>query len=143
MSSTCHDINKLLEHSFKDEALRNDVWKDLYAILPPPIGTGIYEDALEFMDGAWKITQKKVFLPASLEPQKYFKALETLCPISNKNFFIVHSCGCALNLERFKTFERFKEKFITINNLNVLWTHIRDEALSVGDELIRMITVYK
>ena len=86
---------------------------------------------------------KKVFLPASLEPQKYFKALETLCPISNKNFFIVHSCGCALNLERFKTFERFKEKFITINNLNVFWTHIRDEALSIGDELIRMITVYK
>ena len=73
MPSTCHDINKLLEHSFKDEALRNEVWKDLYAILPPPIGTGIYEDALEFMDGAWKITQKKFFCQQALNPKSILK----------------------------------------------------------------------
>ncbi|WP_405324788.1 hypothetical protein [Fibrobacter sp.] len=140
---TLDDISKLLEHSFKDETLRNEVWKDFYAILPPPIGIGFYDDVLEFLDGAWKISQKKIFAPANLEPQKYFKTLQSLCPITNKNFFITHFCGCALNIERGKAFSNFNEKFITKNGLNVIWANIRDESLSIGDEIIRMITVYK
>lgn len=140
---TLDDINKLLEHSFKDEVLRNEVWRDLYAILPPPIGIGFYDDVLEFLEGAWKISQKKIFIPADIEPKKYFKALQALCPITNKNFFIPHSCGCDLNMERFKAFLNFKEKFIMKNGLNVIWAHIRDESLSIGEQLIRMITVYK
>ena len=47
---TIDDINKLLEHSFKDESLRNEVWKDFYAILPAPIGIGFDDDALDFLD---------------------------------------------------------------------------------------------
>lgn len=62
MSMTLDDINKFLEHSFKDESLRNEVWKDLYAILPPPIGIGFDDDVLEFLDGAWKLNQKKYSL---------------------------------------------------------------------------------
>ena len=62
MPLTLDDIYKLLDHSFKDESLHNEVWKDFYALLPPPLGIGYDEDFMNYLDGAFKIIQKKIDL---------------------------------------------------------------------------------
>ena len=144
MSMTLDDINKLLEHSFKDESLRNEVWKDLYAVLPPPIGIGFYDDVLEFLDGAWKLNQKTIFIELGKDDAKaYFKKLQSFCPITRDSLFIVRTCGHILDLERPKAFFRFNETYIEKMNIKSLWARIEDETHPIGDKFIRMITVYK
>ena len=144
MPLTLDDINKLLEHSFKDEALRNEVWKDLYAILPPPIGIGFYDDALEFLEGAWKLNQKTIFIELGKDDAKEcYKKLQSFCPITRDSLFITRTCGHILDLERPKAFFRFIENYIEKINIKSLWARIEDETHPIGDKFIRMITVYK
>ena len=144
MSMTLDDINKLLEHSFKDESLRNEVWKDFYAILPAPIGIGFDDDVLEFLDGAWKLNQKTIFIVLEQDDAKAcYKKLQTICPITRDSLFIGRTCGHILDLERPKAFHRFVETYIEKKNIKSLWVRIEDDSHPIGDKFIRMISVYK
>lgn len=143
MSIPLEDINELLGHSFKDETLRNEVWKDFYALLPPPLGIGYDEDFLNYLDGAFKINQKKIDLTNIRGKKEYFKGLQAFLPITKSPFFIRRTSGHCLNLEWFEAVCSFEEKFLTSNNLESHWARIEDDSLPLDAKVIRMVIAYK
>lgn len=143
MPLTLDDINKLLEHSFKNEVLRNDVWKDFYALLPPPIGIGYDEDFMNYLDGAFKINQKKIDLTNARGEKEIFKGFKSLLPITQPSVLILRTCGHVLDLEHGRAWLNFREKYILQNNLELFSARIEDDSMPIGARVYRLITAYK